>query len=154
MSFNFDFQNSIYFVSFEVVRLNLFNHVLVLFCAKFACNLAIRYPVFRWKFCKGSVWESVKKSQKCAIQGSLATGSRDWLATSKSPEWHTCEACRESWRVMPAVALQDKNSSLARQLACDSNLWLVPVRSSSRQNALFVRNLTFRIPHTPYYKYP
>ena len=29
-----------------IVRLNLFNHVLTLFHAKFACNLAIRYPVF------------------------------------------------------------------------------------------------------------
>ena len=29
------------------VRLNLFNHVLALFRAKFTCNLAIRYPVFR-----------------------------------------------------------------------------------------------------------
>ena len=38
-----------------VVRLNLFNHVLALFHAKFSCNLAIRYPVFRWDLCKGSV---------------------------------------------------------------------------------------------------
>ena len=37
------------------VRLNLFNYVLALFCAKFACNLAIRYIVFRWELCKGSV---------------------------------------------------------------------------------------------------
>ena len=37
------------------VRLNLFNHVLALFCAKFACILAIRYPVFRWELCKGYV---------------------------------------------------------------------------------------------------
>ena len=42
-------------ISKQVVRLNLFNHVLVLFLAKFACNLAIRYPVFRWELCKGSV---------------------------------------------------------------------------------------------------
>ena len=39
----------------EVVRLNLFNHVLTLFHAKFACNLAIRYPVYKWELCKGSV---------------------------------------------------------------------------------------------------
>ena len=37
------------------VRLNLFNHVMALFHAKFACNLAIRYPVFRWELCKGCV---------------------------------------------------------------------------------------------------
>ena len=48
----------------DIVRLNLFNHVLALFCAKFACNLAIRYLVFRWKLCKGSVCESVKKAKE------------------------------------------------------------------------------------------
>ena len=37
------------------VRLNLFNHVLALFCAKFACNLAIRYNVFRLESYKGFV---------------------------------------------------------------------------------------------------
>ena len=55
---------------------------------------------------------------------------------------------------MPAIALQDKISSLAKQLAHDSNLRLVPVVRPSRQNTLFVRNLTLRIPYTPYYKYP
>ena len=75
------------------------------------------------------------------------------LATSKSPEWHMCEACKGSWRVTPAVALQDKTSSLARQLAYESNSWLIPVTRPSCQNALFVRNLTFHIPYTPYYKY-
>ena len=38
-----------------IVRLNLFNHVLALFRAKFACNLTIRYHVFRWDLCKCSV---------------------------------------------------------------------------------------------------
>ena len=49
------------------VRLNLFNHVLALFRAKFAYNSAIRYPVFMWESCKGCVWESVKNSSVCAI---------------------------------------------------------------------------------------
>ena len=48
--------------------MNLFNHVLALFRAKFACNLAIRYPVFRWELCKGSVRESVKKAQEVCAQ--------------------------------------------------------------------------------------
>ena len=39
----------------NLVRLNLFNHVLALFHAKFSCNVVIRYPVFRWELCKGSV---------------------------------------------------------------------------------------------------
>ena len=37
------------------VRLNLINHVLALFHDKFACNIALRNPVFRWESCKGSV---------------------------------------------------------------------------------------------------
>ena len=32
---------------FGTVKLNLFNYVLTLFCAKFACNLAFRNPVFK-----------------------------------------------------------------------------------------------------------
>ena len=78
-----------------LVRLNLFSQVLALFRAKFACNLVIRYPVFRWDLCKGCVWESVKKTQDICNQRSLATRSRDWLITGKSPKWHMCEACRE-----------------------------------------------------------
>ena len=54
------------------VRLNLFNHVLVLFRAEFACNLAIRYPVFRWDSCKDSVQNSVNKS--CEWISRLASG--------------------------------------------------------------------------------
>ena len=50
--------------------------MLVLFRAKFACNLAISNPVFRWKSCKGSVWESVKKcSSLCKV-----ARTRDWIA--------------------------------------------------------------------------
>ena len=69
--------------------------------------------------------------------------SRNWLMIGKSPKWHTCEACRGSWRVTIAGALQDKTSSLARQLARDSNSQLVQVVSLSRQNALFGWNWLF-----------
>ena len=70
----------------ETVRLNLFNHVLASFRAKFACNLAIRYLVFRWELCKGSVRESVKNTQMCALKKGLATGSHDcsWLASRQN----------------------------------------------------------------------
>ena len=37
------------------VRLNLINHVLALFRDKFACNIALRNPGFRWESCKGSM---------------------------------------------------------------------------------------------------
>ena len=63
------------YLSIVFVRLNLFNHVLALFRAKFTCNLAIRYPVFRLELCKGSVWESVKKNQVMCN----SKESRDWI---------------------------------------------------------------------------
>ena len=59
-----------------IVRLNLFNHVLALFRAKFTCNLAIRYSVFRWDLCKGSVCESVKKTKDVCN----SKESRDWIS--------------------------------------------------------------------------
>ena len=40
---------------FQIVRLNLINHVLALFRDKFTCNTALRNPVFRCESCKGSV---------------------------------------------------------------------------------------------------
>ena len=36
------------------------------------------------------------------------------LAIGKSLEWHTCEACKGSLRVMLAIALKEKTSNLAR----------------------------------------
>ena len=47
--------SNIFDCSIRFVKLNLFNYVLVLFHAKFACNSAIRYPVFRLELCKGYV---------------------------------------------------------------------------------------------------
>ena len=78
------------------------------------------------------------KNQFSSIQGILATQPRNWLAIGKSSEWHTCKACRGSWWVTTARALQGKTSSLAKQLAR-----LVPVVRSSRQNALFVEKWLF-----------
>ena len=127
------------------VRLNLINY----FVGFIPCQFVIQHLETLYLggnyvrvVCK-RVWRKLKK---CALKKSLVI--------SKSPEWHTYEACRGSWRVTLAVALQDKTSSLARQLARDSDLWLIPIVRLNRQNTLFVRNLTFRIPHTPYYKYP
>ena len=38
-----------------IVRLNIFNHLLALFRAKFAYIATIGYPVFMWESCKGCV---------------------------------------------------------------------------------------------------
>ena len=69
------------------------------------------------------VWESVKKSSKCALKKSLVTGSHDWrVAKGGTYVKHV-----GSWRVAIVGALQDKKYGFAWQLTCDSNLRLVPV---------------------------
>ena len=50
--------------------------LLALFCAKFACILAISNPVFKWESCKGSVWESVKKCSRLCKEA----GTHDWIS--------------------------------------------------------------------------
>ena len=56
---------------------------MTLFCAKFACILAIRNPVVGWESCKGSVCERVGKiAQVCAKKQGLVAGSRGWLAAA------------------------------------------------------------------------
>ena len=129
------------------------NHFVGFMPCQFACNLAFRKPIFRWESCKGSVWESVKKSSRVCTQQGLVTGSHDWLAACKLPKEAHMWSMQGSWRVTPAGALQDKTSSLAKQLARDWNSRLIPIASPSRQTALFVTNLTFCIPNTHQYKY-
>ena len=49
---------------------------MVLFRAKFVCNLAISNPMFRWELCKGNVWESVKKCSRLCSEA----GTRGWIS--------------------------------------------------------------------------
>ena len=62
---------------FQIVRLNLINHFVGFIPCQFACNSALRNPVFRWETCKSSVWESVNKCSKLCTKA----GTRDWQAT-------------------------------------------------------------------------
>ena len=78
---------------FMCVRLNLINHLIGLFRAKFACNLAISNPVFMWESCNGSVWESVKKCSRLCSEA----GTCGWISRLASRQkMHTSEACREA----------------------------------------------------------
>ena len=72
----YDSRASIVHSKKPLVRLNLINQVLALFHAKFACISAIKYPIFRWKLCKSSVWEDVKKTQVVCN----SKESRDWIS--------------------------------------------------------------------------
>ena len=125
------------------VRLNLINHVLALFRDKFACNIALKNPVFRWESCKGSVWESVKKCLRLCSE----TGTRGWI----SGEACGLQAAKSCTRAEHARELNShaswstigQKSKLAIQLARGLNSWLSQVARSSRQPTLFWKNWLF-----------
>ena len=126
---------------------------MALFCAKFACILAISNPVFRWESCKGSVWESVKNCSRLCKE----TRTRGWISRvargCKPPEWCTRAKHARSRRVTLVVALQDKRPRLARPFACGLNSRLNPVARSNRQNTLFGKNWLFTFLLTLLYIY-
>ena len=130
----------------KIVRLNLFNHVLALFHAKFACNLAITYPlvgeIYVRIVCK-RVWRKLKM---CVLKKSLATGSHDReVAKGGTHVKHTGELKgHDNW------STTRQNFQFGQAISSQ----LVLVASLSRQNVLFGWNMTFRIPHTHHYKYP
>ena len=127
---------------------------MALFRAKFACILAISNPVFRWEACKGSVWESVKNCSRLCKEA----GTRGWISRvargCKPSKCCTRAKHVRSWKVAPAVALQDKSPRLARLFARGLNSWLNQVVRSSRQNTLFRKNWLFTFLLTLLYIYP
>ena len=93
-------------------------------------------------------------AQDCAKKQGLAAGSRGWLTTCKPPECCTRTKHARSWRVVPAVALQDKSLRLARPFVRGLNSRLNPVARSSCQNTLFGKNWLFTFILTLLYIYP
>ena len=71
-----------------VVRLNLINHFVGFIPCQFGCNSVHRNLVFRWKSCKGSVWESVKKCSKLCTE----VGTRDWILRVAC-DWQAARGC-------------------------------------------------------------
>ena len=89
-------------------------------------------------------------AQDCAKKQGLAAGSRGY----KLPEWCTRAKHARSWRVAPAVALQDNSPRLARPFSGSLNSRLNLVTRSSRQNILFGKNWLFTFLLTLLYIYP
>ena len=127
---------------------------MALFRAKFACNLAISNPIFRWESCKDSVWESVKKYSKLCSE----TGTRGWI----SQVARGLQAARRCTRVKHAEKLNRHAScNTTRQKvqsghSVSSRLGLAT--QSSRETKLPVHSvmekLTLCIPFSLQYKYP
>ena len=97
------------------------------------------------------VW---RNTQDCEVKQGLAAGSHEWLAACKPPEDAHEWSMQRSWTVMPAVALQDKKSRLAIQLARGLDSWLSQVVRPSRLSTLLWKKLTLHIPFSLQYKYP
>ena len=127
---------------------------MALFRAKFACNLAISNPIFRWESCKGSVWESVKKCSKLCSE----TETRGWISRVA----RGLQAARRCTRVKHAEKLNRHASCSTTGQKVQSG-HLVSSRlglttQSSRETKLPVHSvmekLTLCIPFSLQYKYP
>ena len=127
---------------------------MALFCAKFACNLTISNPVFRWKSCKGSVWESVKKYLSlCKV-----SGTRDWIsrvarglqaARSCTRAKHAEKSKRHtSWSTTGQKVQTGHSVSSRLELAVQSS------REAKSPTSSVLKKMTLRIPNTHKYKYP
>ena len=79
--------------------------------------------------------------------------SRLDLEACKLPEGAHVPSMQRNWTVMPTVALQDKNSSLAIQLPRGWNSQLSSCEAKLPAN-FDLEKLTLRIPNTYKYKYP
>ena len=136
------------------VRLKLINHFVGFIPCQFACNSAFRNLVFRWESCKGSVWESVKKSSRVC---NLA-GPRDWISRLV----HGWQVGKAGTRVKHAKELKSlasccttRQKSQAGQVVSS---WLELTTQSNHEVMLLDHSIwekmTFRIPNTHQYKYP
>ena len=125
-----------------VVGCKVINHLVGFILSQICLNSAFRNPVFRWESCKGSVWESVKKKLKSVH----SAGPLDWilrLAVGKLPKEAHVWSMQKSWSVALTRALQDKTSSLTKQLAHDLDSRLSQVARLSCQTTLFGKNWPF-----------
>ena len=126
---------------------------MALFRAKFAYILAIRNPVFRWKSCKGSVWESVKNcSSVCKEAGTR--GWISWVARGcKPPNWSTRVKHVRSWSVAPAVHYRTKVPGWPCRLL---TAWTRDSTQSRGQAARTPCLAKYDVLHSfsPYYIYP
>ena len=127
---------------------------MALFRAKFACNLAILNPVFKWESCKCSVWESVKK---CSSLWKVA-GTHDWNSRL-ARGWQAARWCT---RVKHAEKMNSHASwSTTRQKVHSGNSICSRLKLATQSSheaklpaSSILKSLTLRIPFSLQYKYP
>ena len=127
---------------------------MALFRAKFAYNLAISNPVFRWESCKGNVWESVKKCSRLYSK----TGAHSWI----SQVAHNLQAAKRCTWVKHVEKLNPHTSYSTTGQKVQSGhsvgLQLGLTNQSSRKAKppihSIMEKLTLCIPFPLQYKYP
>ena len=127
---------------------------MALFRIKFACNLAISNPMFRWKSCKGSVWESVKKCLRLCSEA----GTRGWISLVA----HGLQAARWCTRVKHAkklnrhVSCSTTGQKVQTSHSINSQLGLATQSSREAKSPVHsvMEKLTLHIPFSLQYKYP
>ena len=111
------------------VRLNLINHLVGFILYQFACNSALKNPVFRWESCKGSVCESVKKCSRLCSEAK----THGWISQVAC----VLQAARRCTRVKHAKKLnRHANCSTTGQkvsIGHSVSSWLGLVTQSSRK---------------------
>ena len=144
----------IWLVWFGIVRLNLINYFAGFIPCQFACNSTFRNLVFRWESCKGSVWESVKKSSRLCTQ----QGTRNWILRH-ARDLQVAKGCTRvkhveklnshaSWSTTGQKVLSGHSVSLQLGLMTQSSR-----KAKSPIHSVW-KKLTLRIPYTHQYKYP
>ena len=141
-------------LGFLFVRLNLINHFVGFIPYKFACNSALRNPVFRWKLCKGSVWESVKKCSRLCTEA----GTRDWISWV-AHDWQAARGCTQVKHVEKLnrhtnYSTIGQKVQIGHSVSSQFELMTQSSREAKSPASSILEKLTLCIPFTHKYKYP
>ena len=121
---------------------------------QFACNLALRNPVFRWESCNGSMWESVKKSSKVCN----STRPRNWISRLarcwQVAKVGTCVKHVEELKSHANCCITGQKSQVGQVVSTRLELATQSSHEAKSPDHFVWEKLTFCIPYTHQYKYP
>ena len=127
---------------------------MALFCAKFACNLAISNLVYRWESCKGSVWESVKKCSRLCSEA----GTRVWISqvACSLQAARRCTQVKHAEKLNRHASCSTTGQNVQTSHSVSSRLGLATQSSREAKSPVhnIMEKLTLRIPFSLRYKYP
>ena len=127
---------------------------MALFRAKFASNSAFRNPVFKWKSCKGSVWDNVKKK----LKSMHSAGTRDWISRV-ARGWQVAKRGThvkhaEELKSHASCCIIGQKSQAGQAVSSRLKLTTQSSHETKSPNHSIWKKLMFHIPNTHQYKYP